>query len=219
MITMKFRRALWCALLSLVVAAGARAEMVTMEFTGSVSAFHDPLGAYGSLVRGGDAVRVSLRYDTTAADSYANDPTRGNYMSPGWLRFEVNGLAFQKSDFTQIDVLHYSDGKELFQVLARPYSSEWGTPVPGGHVTEMMFAYWQWVPPFTMLVDDSLPLAVDFSVADGSTSFVRMSSAEGIPDFEIMFNLVQVPEPGTWVLLTTALSAAAVLGRRRVRRG
>ena len=70
-----------------------------------------------------------------------------------------------------------------------------------------------------MLADDWLPSSVDFLRADNSTSFVRMYSSEGIPDFEIMFHLVQVPEPGTWVLLTVALSAAAVLGRRRVRRG
>jgi len=158
-------------------------------------------------------VFASLRYDTSTHDLYPEDPTRGTYESPGWLKFQVSGLRFEKNTPVQIDVLDGFNDSDGFQVLANGQSTVWPTPLPPFAYTELFMSYWQTRPPLTMMSSDALPTAVDFSPADQSLCFARVPSATDY--YEIQFQLTQVPEPGTWALL--ALLLCGLCGRTHFR--
>jgi hypothetical protein len=69
-------------------------------------------------------------------------------------------------------------------------------------------SYWQSAPPFNLLANDELPTSIDFSPADHSLCFARVPSA--VDPYEIQFELMQVPEPGSlWLVVV----AGVLLGR------
>jgi hypothetical protein len=214
---MNFKKAelvLWIVL-SLFCTALAHAETVTLDFAGSVLRVDNPDGSISSSIRQGDAVSVSLRYDTTTPDFYPDDPTRGTYQSPGWLKFQVNEVRFETTTFVQIDVLHGFNGQELFQVMTVNDMSTWPTPALVTDFRQLFLAYWQSTPTFTLFSNDSLPTSLDFTKTDLSHSFALQYSEGSTSGFGVYFGLVQVPEPGFTTLL--AVSLAAVCVHRRVR--
>jgi hypothetical protein len=217
MISKKAERVVWIAL-SFFCTAMAHAETVTLDFAGTVSRVDNPDGSISSSIHPGDAVSVSLRYDTTTPDFYPDDPTRGTYQSPGWLKFQVNDVRFETTTSVQIDVLHGFNGQEFFQAMTINDMSAWPTPVLLTDFRQLFLAFWQSTPEFTLFSNDSLPTSLDLTRTDLSHSFATQYSVDGPSGFNIYFGLVQVPEPGVTALLAASLVAVCVYRRIRSRR-
>jgi hypothetical protein len=193
----------------------ASGEIVTFDFTGSVHTVYNPYGVVSpSLVQLGDPVWVSLRYDTTALDGYPEDPTRGAFWSPGWLKVNINGLAFECADKALIDIIHTaaSGGQEFFQALPYGNLTAWPEALPDYPNKGFGFACWETGPPYDFLSNAELPLALDFSRADIRNGGIQ-TGTDALNMYEVQFSLVQVPEASTPAL--AGLGAVALLIFRR----
>jgi len=192
-------------------ALAASGEIVTFDFAGGVSFVYNPYGVVSpSLIQVGDPVQVSLRYDTTTYDGYPNDPTRGAFLSPGWLKARINGLDFQSPTAVQVDIIHDSanGGQEFFQALAFPSPTVWPEALPVYPYRRLGFASWETGPPYDFLSSDQLPLTLDFSRADIWSGGISTSTSD-LNMYEVQFSLVQVPEPASFVV--ACLGAAALM--------
>jgi hypothetical protein len=199
-------RAALVAVLMCALPAPTQATIIEFEFSGNVSFIGDPFGLVGSLITLGDPVLVSLRYDTTTPDLYPDDPTRGAYVGPGWLKVNINGLAFEQTLGVQIDVLDGFDGQELFQALGVccPSPTAWPASLPLFPFSGVGLGIGQTMPPYTLLSSDALPTFLNLGLADFASGAV-VSSTEDLNMYEIQFQLFQVPEPGIFALLGTGL--------------
>jgi hypothetical protein len=199
------------AILSLTPVA-SQAETITFDFTGHVTSISDPFGFVGSLITTGDPVLVSLRYDTTTPDFYPADPTRGTYRySPGWLKVDIDGLAFEKTPTVEVvDVLHGSQNQELLQALdflGTP--TAWPSQLPTFTYSPISMGIGQTNPPFSLFQSDALPTSIDLSNADIRGGEVGSSTQE-LGMYNIQFALdsqspILIPEPGTATLLAGGL--------------
>jgi hypothetical protein len=194
----------------------ARSEVVTFDFAGNVTSVYNPYAVVpASLIRLGDPVQISLRYDTAALDGYRDDPTRGSFVSPGWLKVNINGLRFECSTYAQIDIIHASatGGQELFQVMSYPPFSAWPTALPDYPNKGFGFGCWETRPPYDFLPSADLPLELNFSRADIRNGNIA-TGTQALNMYEVQFTFVQVPEPTVITLLSVGL-LALVLTRRR----
>lgn len=215
---------LFSALASLIAPASMQAAIVTFNFTGSVSSVYDPFNLVGSLIEVGDPVSASLRYVTTTPDGDPADPTRGVYISPGWLKVDIKGLDFEKTSTIQVDVAHGfvadTSPQEFLQVLVLHGTSAWPSQLPIFTYTLMGLFAAQSTPPFSLFLSDALPSSIDFSKADIFRGSVG-SSTDDLNMYEIQFALspVPVPEPASAPLLGAAvlLLCLPVVGRRLTR--
>jgi len=198
------------ALLSLAPIA-SQAETITFDFTGHVTSVYDPFGLVGSLITTGDPILASLRYDTTTPDFYPADPTRGEYPNtPGWLKVDIDGLAFEKTPTVEVvAVLNGFQDQELlnaFDVLDNP--TAWPGQLPTFTYPEISMFIGQTTPPFSLFPSDALPSEIDLSKADIRWGFVR-AGTQDLNMYEIQFALDSVPstipEPGTATLLAGGL--------------
>jgi hypothetical protein len=206
------------ACFSALAASGA---VVTFDFTGSVHNVYNPYGVVSpSLVRVGDPVSVSLRYDTTTLDGYPEDPTRGRFFSPGWLKVNINGLAFECTNRALIDIIHTgaSGGQEFFQALPYGNQTVWPAELPDYPNKGFGFACWETGPAYDFLSNAELPLALDFSRAEIRNGGIQ-TGTDTLNMYEIQFNLVQVPEPSATVLLLAGISLGVGMQRHRRQMG
>jgi hypothetical protein len=186
---------------------GAQGEDVTFSFTGRVSWIYNPSGAGDALpVSVGDPVQLSLRFNTSTRDLYPDDPTRGAFVGPGWLKVSINGLAFEQTQTVGIDVIHGGNGgQELFQaqVLAND-ASAWPEPLAAYPQKRTLVSFWETGPPYDLLSSAELPTQMDFSRADQFFASV-MTAGEVYNVYEIGFTLIQVPEPCSGGLFAVGL--------------
>ena len=185
---------------------GAVGEIVTFDFTGSVSSVYNPYGVVSpSLIGLGDPVQASLRFDTATQDLYPDDPTRGAYIGPGWFKVNINGLDFERTTTVQVDILHNGNGgQEYFDADAFQNPTSWPAELPLYDYPQIFMAFWQSKPTYDLFSSDALPTALDFSRADMQTAFVRAGTSTANM-YEIQFRLLQVPEPGVVSLLPGGL--------------
>jgi hypothetical protein len=185
---------------------GARGEDVTFFFAGRVSWIYNPYGAGDALaVSVGDPVQLSLRFDTNTRDLYPEDPTRGAFEGPGWLKTSINGLAFEQTQTVQIGVIHSGNGgQEFFQALALGAASTWPGPLVAYPQKRTVIAFWETGPPYDLLSNAELPTQMDISRADNSFASV-LTAGEVETVYEIGFSLVQVPEPCSTALFAVGL--------------
>ena len=196
--------------LAVAIAVGfsqAKAEIVTFNFTGTVTSVYNPYGVISpGLITVGDPVQTSLRYDTTSPDGYPGDPTWGAFVSPGWLTMNFNGLVFGRTTSVRVDILNNGNGgQHLFQAMAQGGATVWPVELPSYAMQDIMTLFWETAPPYDLLSSDQLPTSMDFSRADMSYGFVRASNATFANMYEIQFSLQQVPEPGAGSLLAGGL--------------
>jgi len=211
---MGLRHAVFTALVLSSLPALARATIVTFDFKGEVTGIYNPHGLVGPPIAVGSPVMVSLRYDTSTADRYPEDPTRGTYLdTPGFLKADISGQRFESTTRIQLDVLHGFGGQELFQVLAIGSPNAWPASLPQFTFPEIAMSAVETGPPHDLLISDALPTSIDFSHADQTTGFVRAATRDENM-YEIQFSLRQVPtippqpvsEPGTALLLVGAFA-------------
>lgn len=187
-----------------VFPANTRAEIITFDFIGTVTSVYNPYNVVSpSLITLGNPVQASLRFDTTTPDLalYADDPTRGSFIGPGWLKVNINGLNFERTTTVQVDILHGANGgQELFQAMALGSPTAWPAELPTYSYPEIFMDFWETGPPYDLLSNAELPTTMDFSRADSMLAFVRAGTSDANM-YEIQFKLVQVPEPGGASLL------------------
>ena len=209
---MKSQRLLQCSLTIVVIGLFSTlvssATIVTFDFTGNVNSIYDPNGLVAPTpIHLGSPVQASFRFDTATPDwpLYADDPTRGSFVGPGWLKVNINGLNFERTTGVQVDSLHGANGgQELFQVMALQNPTAWPSELPIFTNPEMFMAFWETAPPYDLLSNAELPTSMDFSRADIYLAFVRASTSSA-NNYEIRFSLTQVPEPGVTSLLAFGL--------------
>jgi PEP-CTERM motif len=192
---------------------GASAEIVTFNFVGSVSYVYNPYAVVDPLlIRIGDPVQASLRYDTTTPDTYP-ESDRGSFIGPGWLKVTINGLTFERTTTVQIDILHGANGgQELFQAMALNGLTSWPNSIPSYPFQNLLLQFWETGPPHDFLSNADLPTSLDFSRADVRLGTITTSTSSANM-YEVQFNLTQVPEPATATLLIVGLLAAGILFR------
>jgi hypothetical protein len=203
------------------------ASPIQLNFGGTVNAVEDPFGLIGSLVAVGDPILANVRYDTTTPDLFSADPTRGTYLSPGWLTLDINGLAFEHRSGVQVDVLHNFNGnEELFQAMVCCGTGGFGNPtawpasLPLFSHYRLLLQIGETTLPPALLSSDALPPSLDLALAD----FARGQVSSGTSDramYNIHFQLTSVPEPvpepGTLALFSAGLALG--LSRYRASRG
>jgi len=184
---------------------GASAEIVTFDFIGNVSFVYNPYSVVDPLlIRTGDPVQVSLRFDTTSPD--ANPASDwGTFYSPGWLKVNINGLTFERTTTVQIDILHGANGgEELFQAMTLNGLTSWPNSIPSYPFQNLLLHFWETGPPHDFLSNADLPTSLDFSRADVRLGSITTSTSSANM-YEVQFNLTQVPEPGLAALLIVGL--------------
>jgi hypothetical protein len=208
----------------------SQAETITFDFTGHVTSVYDPFGFVGSLITTGDPVLASLRYDTTTPDFYPADPTRGTYRySPGWLKVDIDGLAFEKTPTVEVvDVLYGFQNEELLQALdflAAP--TAWPDQLPTFTFSEISMFIGRTTPSFSLLQSDALPSSIDLSKADIHWGQVGSGTQE-LNMYEIQFALdsvtvlpepTAIPEPRSATLLASGLLLCWLCSGRATSRG
>ena len=217
-------RASLIVLLLFLLPPAIQASPIQLNFGGTVNGVEDPFGLIGSLVAIGDPIRASVRYDTTTTDLYSADPTRGTYLSPGWLTLDISGLAFEQRSGVQVDVFHHGPGdQEFFQALVCCGAvggfgspTAWPDSLPLFSHYLMLLSIGQTALPYTLFSSDALPPSLNLALAD----FARGEVSSGTSDmtmYNIHFQLTSVPEPvpepGTFALF----SAGLALGLSRYR--
>lgn len=217
-------RASLIVLLLFLLPPAIQASPIQLNFGGTVNAVEDPFGLIGSLVAIGDPILASVRYDTTTTDLYSADPTRGTYLSPGWLTLDINGLAFEHRAGVLVDVFHHGPGnQEFFQALVCcGGGGEFGSPtawpdsLPLFSHFVMLLSIGQTALPYTLLSSDVLPPSLDLALAD----FARGEVLSGTSDrtmYNIHFQLTSVPEPVPEPGTLALFSAGLALGLSRYR--
>ena len=224
------RASLIVLLLCCLLPPTTQASPVELNFAGTVNFVQDPFGLVGSLVAIGDPILASVRYDTTTTDFYPADPTRGTYLSPGWLTVAVNGLAFEQTSGVQVDVLHgFNAGigtvprQESFSALVTSTSGSpttWPASLPLFSFYHLFLQIGETTLPPSLLSSDALPPSLDLALADFARGEVGSSTSDRSM-YAIQFQLdgvmpEPVSEPGTLALLIVGGAASVV--RRRWRR-
>jgi hypothetical protein len=117
---MKHRLLCAAAFLASLLGAPAtgHASLFELHFQGVVTHVGDLTGTLDAYVQAGDRVKIDVAYDLATPDfpTYADDPTRGAYLSIGWIRIFINDLVFA-FDGLQVDVLDWPD-QDLFTANA-----------------------------------------------------------------------------------------------------
>jgi hypothetical protein len=217
-------RASLIVLLLCLLPRAIQASPIQLNFGGTVNGVEDPFGLIGSLVAIGDPILASVRYDTATTDLYPDDPTRGTYLSPGWLTLDINGLAFEHRAGVQVDVFHHGPGnQEFFQALVCCGAvggfgspTAWPDSLPLFSHYLMLLSIGQTALPYTLLSSDALPPSLDLALAD----FARGEVSSGTADrkmYGIHFQLTSVPEPVPEPGTLALFSAGLALGLSRYR--
>jgi hypothetical protein len=217
-------RASLIVLLLFLLPPAIQASPIQLNFGGTVNGVEDPFSLIGSLVAIGDPILASVRYDTTTTDLYSADPTRGTYLSPGWLTLDINGLAFEHRSGVQVDVLHHFNGnEELFQAMVccgtgNGFGSPtaWPASLPLFSHYRLLLQIGETTLPPTLLSSDVLPPSLDLALAD----FARGEVSSGTSDrtmYNIHFQLTSVPEPVPEPGTLALFSAGLALGLSRYR--
>jgi hypothetical protein len=191
-------------------AAVSHATVVTFNFQGNVAYIWDPdslVGATGIQI--GSPVQTSLRFDTATPDFplYADDPSRGSFTGPGWLKVSIAGVNFEQTSGVQVDILHGANGgEEVFDAMADYGATPSSPELPTYFQTYL--GLWETGPPYDLLSNAELPTSLDFSRTDQSHAVINANN------YQIVFSVAQVPEPSTWALATVAVLLRALHGRR-----
>lgn len=203
--------AAFCALL------GTASAQVTIpahfKFTGVVQqAVFDPSSPYGPIVPG-MTFSGSYYFDISAPDDIA-DPDVGSYTTPwpfGSMNLNLGNFHFVADDFSNIGIVNNPGGPDQYTVYAQR-----GTPGSGLYWTMTLHLEG----PATALASDDNPTVPP----DLSLFYIRNLTFEGtvigenaaLTQFEIMGTVgtLQVPEPGTILLLGIGLAALAFTRRQ-----
>jgi hypothetical protein len=202
----------------------APADVVTLQFGGTVTSVYSPTGAVPtSLIQVGDPVQISVRYDTTTPD-YRPDANWGGYNSSGWLKVQIRDMAFERTSGINVEVLNGANGNQhLFQVMGEGPTSAWPQELSGFDERRMMLGVWETQAPIDLLAGPGLPTSLDVTRADYAIGEIGVSSAN-LNMFTAQFRLSMIPEPGTasllllggicWLLTSTTKSRLGSPGLR-----
>lgn len=179
----------------------APADVVTLQFGGTVTSAYSPTGTVpSSLIQVGDPVQISVRYDTSTPD-YRPDANWGGYNSPGWLKVQIRDMAFERTSGINVEVLHGANGNQhLFQVMAEGPTSAWPQALSGFDDNRMLLSVWETQTPLDLLAGPELPTSLDVTRAEYAIGEIGVSSAN-LNMFTAQFRLSMIPEPSTTSLL------------------
>ena len=214
------KKRMLCTMAFLTVCLGApatgQASIFELHFAAVVTNVGDLTGTLDAFVRVGDRVNIDIGYDLATPDfpTYASDPTRGAYLSPGWLRITVNDLFFAM-DGVQVDVLNWPD-QDLFTVnggtLWPSVISDWPDELPLFPILGGGLGFIDLTAPFDLTSSDALPAApLAWHRADIAGGHIGAGTDE-LSMYDISFRVV--PEP-TMISLVGFGIAWAVARRRR----
>lgn len=211
-------RHLVAAIVALAIGPSAPGDIVDLEFGGTVTSVYNPNSAVSSsLIRVGDPVHISVRYDTSTED-YRPDDNWGGYRSVGWLKVRIGDLAFERDNGVQVEVLHGANGnQELFQVGTDGPTSAWPDALSGPEFIDrrLMLGIWETQPPIDLIAGPELPTSIDVTRADYAIGDVGVSHPSGLNAYSVQFRLSQIPEPGVGALFVLGALCGAAFQRRK----
>lgn len=196
----------------LVWSGSAQADLITYNFTGTVTNVSQP-SPFGLTAAPGNTITGLFIYDTTTGDGSPGDPNFGSYnqsISLGFL-FTLNGVNITTSSY---DVLVTNDSPpgitfDELEIFSSSGILVAGIPQPSANMSLQLrdatggVFTGDGLPPWTLTL-------ADFTTATGS--LVDTSTGATI-DF-MLTNLTGIPAPGPIGLLGVALLGLS-LGRRR----
>ncbi|WP_165068874.1 PEP-CTERM sorting domain-containing protein [Paludisphaera rhizosphaerae] len=225
-----------CVVLAAVVlgvGGRASAELVTFNFSGTITVVNDVNGNFGGGVRVGDAFTGTLVYDTATIDGlsdpgmgrylYANRLTNTPFVAPLGLTVHVGSLTFQPSYATSAFTVWTADNQPTSIPgvngdgieADQPTSLDGATTIPGLTILSLLDRSQK------ALSSDALPLGLKgpeftdglFRVTvfgPGSTEVVALEGSLNLGD-------AAVPEPASIVLLGCGGLGVLACQRRRRR--
>ena len=176
-----------------------------IHFDAFVTHVGDLTGTLQALVQEGDRVSIDVGYDPATPDypSYVNDPTRGLYLSSGWIHITVNALVFA-IDGVQVDVLNLPD-QDLFSISnagTNSVISQWPAALPLFPIRGGGVGFIDIIEPLNFVSSDALPTSpLRWGRANIASGHVGAGTEE-VSMYAIGFD---VPEPTTIMLAGLAL--------------
>ena len=190
----------------------ARADLITYNFTGSVTNVSQP-SPFGLTATTGNTITGLFIYDTTTLDGSLGDPNFGSYtqsITLGFM-FTLNGVNITTSSY---DVLVTNDNPpgitfDELEVFSSSGILVGGIPQPSANMTLQLRDT-----SGTVFAGDGLPPSTltlaDFTTATGS---ILDTNTGATIDF-VLTNLTGIPAPGVLGILGLAVLGIRV-GRRR----
>ena len=203
---------------SLGIPTTGQASIFEIHLHGRVTHVGDLTGTVDPLVQVGDRVKIDIGYDAATPDLplYADDPTRGAYLSPGWIHIIINDLVFAIDGGLQVDVIEWPDG-DYFQANAGtlfPGSviSQWPAALPIFPILGGGVGLFDTKAPFNLLSSDALPTA---PLHWGRANIASGHVGAGTDDLSMYDISFQVPEPTTIALAGLGIAWAMARRHRR----
>ena len=212
-------------LLAFCGSAPAEAALVSYNFSGAITTASDPLASFG--ISPGDTFAGSFTYDTSLS-VVSSGPGNVLYeqpvpIAPSALSVTVNGVQYAAANSSaplRIQVTNNAGGLQDQFVYHTVFAGSLVQPLSGSYPFSNM-ALSLHDSSGTVFSSTAIPSSLDLTDFDVAMFSINLSQDLGDPASETLFLgtitwLTSVPEPGSLMLMLTALPLIG-LARRRLR--